>query len=161
METRRTAPKSYSHAYEALKSTDKQATNQSLHQVKKMSMMERTNMLQSETALNSRAEKAANQETARMVAREALEMVDNAIEQMKDNAINDVKRYEIASNLFENMMKNQVNVHFDTDLETKELVAKLIRKDTGDVIIQYPPEDALMLKRLAKYFPGAFLNTTA
>jgi uncharacterized FlaG/YvyC family protein len=50
-----------------------------------------------------------------------------------------------------------IRFEFAPDLDN-ELIVKLVRKATGEVVMQFPPDRSLKLQRLAKYMPGVFFE---
>jgi uncharacterized FlaG/YvyC family protein len=53
-----------------------------------------------------------------------------------------------------------VAIKFDTE-EDNQLVVRLVKKDSGEVVYQIPPEYVLELRRMAEFFPGLYLDRSA
>lgn len=51
------------------------------------------------------------------------------------------------------------SVRFETDLETHQMVVKVVDNESGDVIRQIPPEGILGLKEALSDFEGNIVNT--
>ena len=66
---------------------------------------------------------------------------------------------EIAMEFARELYDNQLLIRFDieNDLGNK-LVVRMVRRGSGEVLYTYPPQRSLELQRLAKQFPGIFMN---
>jgi uncharacterized FlaG/YvyC family protein len=55
-----------------------------------------------------------------------------------------------------------VAIKFDKDkMLDDQLVVKLVKKDSGEVVYQIPPEYVMELRRMAELFPGLYLDRSA
>jgi uncharacterized FlaG/YvyC family protein len=55
-----------------------------------------------------------------------------------------------------------VAIKFDTEEAlNNQLVVRLVKKDSGEVVYQIPPEYVLELRRMAELFPGLYLDRSA
>jgi uncharacterized FlaG/YvyC family protein len=52
-----------------------------------------------------------------------------------------------------------VAIKFDREKPLdSQLVVKLVRKDSGEVVYQIPPEYIMEIRRMAEFFPGLYLD---
>ncbi|MDR0454827.1 MAG: flagellar protein FlaG [Deferribacteraceae bacterium] len=86
--------------------------------------------------------------------------LERTAELLKDAQISEAARKKAAEEAFEELENNQTYVKFELEHELdNQLIVKIVRKGSGEVVWQYPPSQSLALQRLAKYMPGIFLNT--
>jgi len=85
--------------------------------------------------------------------------LERAAELLKDAQLSEIARKNVAKEALVELERRQTSIKFEFENELEELVVKIVRKGTGEVVWQYPPYQTLALQRLAKYMPGIFLNT--
>ncbi len=86
--------------------------------------------------------------------------LEKAAEVAKDTRASEAARKKAAAEALETMEKNQTAIRFTIDHALdNQLIVKIVRKGTDEVVWQYPPSHTLAMEKLAKYMPGVFLNT--
>lgn len=82
-----------------------------------------------------------------------------ALESLKDPKFSPGLDKDAAQHLKDAFILNNVAVRFEMDNELKhKLLMQLVDKNTGEVVWQLPPEYSVRMQKLAKLFPGIFLN---
>ena len=85
--------------------------------------------------------------------------LERAAELAKNARISEAMRKNAAKEAFEEMERNQTSIKFEVYHELdNQLIVKIVKKGTDEVVWQYPPSESLALERLAKYMPGVFLD---
>ena len=117
--------------------------------------------------------KETNKEDAKLLSeiiKGELESNKASVKQTKteDNAKNTEKAVPISYDALANKLKEILNdesveIKFDKDDQTKQMVMKLVDKDTQKTVKQYPPEITIKIARMVSDFidHGAITNAKA
>ena len=92
--------------------------------------------------------------------RQIRQKLERAAELIKNAQLSEIARKNAAKEAYEEMEKYQTSIKFEIAPEMNDqLIVKIVRKGTDEVVWQYPPSQTIALQKLAKYMPGIFLNT--
>lgn len=87
--------------------------------------------------------------------------IKKAIAAAKEFNTDNAKIRAAAHDMFTEFQKHQTAIRFEfaSDLNN-EMIVKIVRRGSGQLVMQFPPEESLAIRRLAKELPGVLLDST-